>query len=81
MVLCPRKYVEFLILQEQFSGEVNGKTSFPEKMDPLWGLGEQLGVPNYTQEPALSTRFDGATRVQPLANILLCLVPFPFPAL
>lgn len=25
---------EFLILQEQFSGEVDGKTSFPKKMDP-----------------------------------------------
>lgn len=25
---------EFLILQEQFSGEVAGKTFFPKKMDP-----------------------------------------------
>lgn len=29
---------EFLTLQEQFSGEVDGKTSFPRKMDPPCGV-------------------------------------------
>lgn len=28
------KETEFLILQEQFSGEVDGKTFFPKKKDP-----------------------------------------------
>lgn len=29
---------EFLILQEQYSGEVDGKTSFPKKMGPPCGI-------------------------------------------
>ena len=29
---------EFLILQEQFSGEVDGKTSFPKKTDLPCGI-------------------------------------------
>lgn len=33
-----KEMYEFLILQEQFSGEVDGKTSFPKKMDPLCGI-------------------------------------------
>lgn len=29
-----KKTYEFLILREQFNGEVDGKTSFPKKIDP-----------------------------------------------
>lgn len=69
VVLCPRKCVEFLILQEQIVvGLMGRKISFPQKMGPRrggGGLGEQLGVPKYAQRPALSTWFDGAKRVQP----------------
>lgn len=64
MVLCPRKRIEFLILQEQFSGEVDGKN--PSQREWILPVGSRrvTGCAKYAQGPALSTRFDGAKRVQ-----------------